>query len=252
MDDLIGIFQRVGLVAVPEIGARQCQRACIVVEVAGAVGTELIAVLRQPQRVVAELLVSGEQVADDELHGLLDALLRHDIGSVFRDVGHAFGFGVRAGGGGEETHQVEMEEGTESVSLAAIDMIVIAGEAGGVGLVDIADEDIEVGDAVIGVAPYLVDGALACRLRVVEVVGVAPFAVGTDIVGVGEDFHEADAHVLSVHLRSGHGGIHAGELVFVSAFARELLVLFDLRLRFHVEPVVACRERHDGGQHPGE
>ena len=161
MYDLVGIFQCVGLVACPEIGACQCQRAGVVVEVAGAVGTELVPVLGQQQRVVAEFLMGGEQVVDDELHGLFDALLRHDAGSVFRDVGHAHGLRVCARSGGEEPHQVEVEEGTESVGLAAIEMVVVGGETHRVGLVDVADEDIEVGDAVVGVAPDLIDSALA-------------------------------------------------------------------------------------------
>ena len=64
--------------------------------------------------------MSGKQVTDDELHGLFDAFLRYDAGSVFRDVGHAFGLGICARSGGKETHQVEMQEGTESVGLTTV------------------------------------------------------------------------------------------------------------------------------------
>ena len=144
--------------------------------------------------------MSQEQVADDHLHGLVDGFLGSHIGGIGRDVGHALGIAVHSGRTGEEAHQFEVKESTKSVSLAAIDMIVGAGEEIGISLFEVLNENVGIGNTRVGALPDVFDGFLACKLRVIELVGIAPLAVAVDVVAVGEHLYEADTHVQTVHV----------------------------------------------------
>ena len=239
VDDFLGILQGVVLVAHPEVGPCQGQRGSIVVEVGRARAALLIGAVAYLQRVVLQGLASLQQVGHHQLHGLTHRLLRHHVGGILRHVGHTLGVVVHRRSTGEEAHQVEIEETAQSVGLALVGVVVVVLEFGGVGLVDVAYHDVEVGYRTVGAAPYGADGALHIAVAVVVVVGVSPGSVAVDVIVLREHLGKADAHVQSVHRGGAHGGVYARELVLVTALAPKLLVFLDLRLRAHVEPVVA-------------
>ena len=136
-----------------------------------------------------------------------------------------------------------MEESAQSVSLASISVVVILRKQLWACLIDIADEDIDVGDGVVRLLPDGGNGRFYRGVLVVKLVGITPAARRVDIVTVGEDFGEADTHVQTIHCLLAHGSIDAGELVLVATFAAEVVFFFYLRLGADVEPVAARGER---------
>ena len=246
VDELVGILQRILRVAHPQVGLRQRGKAGIVVEVvAGQTIVGAAIVVLEVQGVVDQFVLRSKQVADNELHGLTNSLLRHHIGSILRDIGHAGGVVVHGRSTGEEAHQVEVQEGTKTQGLAFVVVVVLAGEHVLIGFLDVPQKDVGIGNARVGARPDGLDGALRAPLCVVEIVGIAPFAIRVYVVAVRQHLHKAYSHVLSVHAAFRHSGVDACQLILVAALAVEVVLLLDLRLRFYVEPVVAGGEEQD-------
>ena len=132
-----------------------------------------------------------------------------------------------------------MQESTQTQGLTAIDMVIISCEHLGVGFLEVTQQDVTVGNTVVGVAPDRCNGGFYRRVGVVEVVDIAPCSIGIDVIRMRQHLHETDAHVQAIHVLSGHLGIDTRQLVLKSSLTTKVLFLLDLRFGIDVEPVVA-------------
>ena len=144
-----------------------------------------------------------------------------------------------------KAHKVEVHQGTQAIGFATDEIVVTAGEGGGIGSVDAADELVAIGYSGVHLLPEGIDATLNGAVGIVEGCIIAVGVIGGHGgVILRHGIEHAVSEFLAIGAGTGHLEVDACKGILISLLRGEIVFCLNLSLGADIEPVGTGGERY--------